>query len=117
MDAKDLLVNNIRNWVKLDNEIRELKKEENARKQQKKELTSKLIHIMKQNEIDCVDINDGKLCYNQHTVKKAITKKNLLDILSKYFKGDASRANEVNEFILLNREDVIKETIVRKITS
>lgn len=115
MDAKDILVSTIRNWVKIDNEIRELKKEEDSRKKQKKQLTDKLIHIMKQNEIECVDIKDGQICYNQQTVKKAITKKNLLNILSKYFKGDTSRANEINEFIISNREEVVKETIVRKI--
>jgi hypothetical protein len=117
MDAKDVLINNIRNWVKLDNEIRELKKQESTRKQQKKELTTQLIEIMKKNEIDCVDIKDGQLCYNQQTIKKAITKKNLMNILSKYFKGDTSRATEVNEFILSNREEVVKETIVRKLNT
>jgi hypothetical protein len=115
MDAKDILVSTIRNWVKLDNEIRELKKEEDSRKKQKKQLTDKLIHMMKQNEIECVDIKDGQICYNQQTVKKAITKKNLLNILSKYFKGDTSRANEMNDFISSHREEVVKETIVRKI--
>lgn len=115
MDAKDILVSTIRNWVKIDNEIRELKKEEDSRKKQKKQLTDKLIHMMKQNEIECVDIKDGQICYNQQTVKKAITKKNLLNILSKYFKGDTYRANEINEFIISNREEVVKETIVRKI--
>ena len=95
MDAKDILVSTIRNWVKIDNEIRELKKEEDSRKKQKKQLTDKLIHIMKQNEIECVDIKDGQICYNQQTVKKAITKKNLLNILSKYFNGNGARDAQV----------------------
>ena len=35
--------------------------------------------------------------------------------LSKYFKGDLLKATELNEFIIDNREEVIKESIVRKI--
>ena len=35
-NTKELLVNNIKQWVKLDNEIRSLKKEENIRKVEKK---------------------------------------------------------------------------------
>ena len=115
MDAKELLINNIRNWIKLDNEIRELKKQEVARKTQQKNISSQLIATMKANEIDSVDIKDGQICYNQRTVKKAITKKNLMGILTKYYKNDVHLANEVNDFILSNREEVIKESIVRKI--
>ena len=36
-NTKEILVKNIRQWVKLDNEIRALKKEENQRKNEKKE--------------------------------------------------------------------------------
>jgi len=114
MDTKEILINNIRNWVKLDNEIRELRKEENIRKNEKKEMSETIMNIMKQNEIDCVDIKDGQLCYNKQNVKKPLTKKNLMTILSKYFKGNDTRANELNDFILSNREEVVKETIVRK---
>lgn len=116
MNTKQKLVQNIREWVKLDNEIRALKKEEKARQTEKKQLNENLIEIMKSNEIDCVDIKDGQICYTQKNVKKPITKKNLMTILTKYFKGDMEKAENINEFILDNREETIKETITRKIT-
>ena len=59
MNTKQILVQNIREWVKLDNEIRALKKEEKARQTEKKQLNENLIEIMKSNEIDCVDIKVG----------------------------------------------------------
>lgn len=114
-NTKDILVKNIRQWVKLDNEIRALKKEENIRKNEKKEITNTLIDVMKNNEIDCIDIKDGQLCYTKKNVKKPITKKVLLNILSKYFEGDIDKAEDVNEFILNNREEVTKESITRKL--
>ena len=116
MNNKQILVQNIREWVKLDNEIRALKKEEKARQTEKKQLNENLIEIMKSNEIDCVDIKDGQICYTQKNIKKPITKKNLMTILTKYFKGDMEKAENVNEFILDNREETTKETITRKIT-
>jgi len=85
MSSKQELINTIKTWVKLDNEIRSLKKEQTARNNEKKKLTQSLIEIMKTNEIDCVDIKDGQLCYLQQNVKKPITKKNLLSILSNIF--------------------------------
>lgn len=115
MSTKETLIRTIKEWVRLDNEIRSLKKEQSSRTRDKKELSETLMDIMKTNEIDCVDIKDGQLCYTQQNVKKPITKKNLLTILSKYFKGDMESANEVTEFISNNREEVVKETITRKI--
>lgn len=113
--TKDLLIKNVRNWVKLDNEIRALKKEENNRKKEKKDINNTLIELMRDTEIDCIDIKDGQLCYSKKNVKKPITKKVLLNILSKYFEGDVERAENANQFILDNREEVTKETIVRKL--
>jgi hypothetical protein len=70
---------------------------------------------MKENEIDEFDIKGGKLIFSQTTMKKPITKKNLVTILSKYYEGDISQALEMNKFIMDNREDVVKETIKRTI--
>ena len=72
--------------------------------------------VMKTNEIDEFNINNGKLTYLNKTVKKPITKKNLLEILSKFYKGDTEQAIEINQFILDNREDVVIERLVRKIS-
>lgn len=117
MENKKLLIENIKNWVKLDNEIRELKKQEKVRKKKQDELSKSLIEIMKSNEIDEFDINQGKIVYKKKNVKKPITKKNLLDILSKYYDGDLTSAAKLNTFIMDNREETIVESITRTINS
>lgn len=38
-----------------------------------------------------------------------------MDTLSKYFKGDLIKAGELNNYIIENREEEVKETIIRKI--
>jgi len=117
MDNKETLIKTIKEWVRLDNEIRTLKKEEVKRNTEKKNVSNQLIEIMKKHEIDEFDIKDGQICYSKKNIKKPITKKALTNILSKYFKGDISKATELNDYILDNREEVIKETIVRKVNS
>lgn len=114
-DSKEQLLTLIREWVKIDNELRTLQIEINKRKNDKKKFSTTLMEIMKKNSIDVFDINDGQLCYTKRNVKKPITKKALLDILATYYKGDLEKAGELNEFILENREEVLKETIERKI--
>lgn len=117
VETKEHLVKMIRDWVRLDNEIKNLQKEQLSRKNDKKKITDSLIEVMKKNEIDCFDINDGQIFYSRKNVKKPITKKMLLDILGKYYDGDFLKASEVNSFILNNREEETKEVIVRKINN
>jgi len=116
METKEQLKNSIKEWVKIDNEIRALNEEMVKRKKEKKERSAELMNIMKKNEIDCFDIKNGQIMYCKKNIKKPITKKMLMDVLSKYFKGDVTKASDVNNFILDNREEVVKETIVHKIS-
>jgi len=115
MEAKKKLIGIIREWVKTDNEMRTLKSELSTRKKGKDALSAQLMNIMKEEEIDSVDINDGRIEYASRKTKKPITKKLLLNILSTYYNGDTSMASEVNNFILNNREEVVKDVIVRKV--
>lgn len=115
MDTKEQLIQMIKQWVKYDNEIRVLKKEVNLKNKEKQQINEQLLQIMKNNEIDCFDINDGQLCYKKKNVKKPITKKYLMDVLLKYHNYDLSKASDMSNFIDENREEVVKEVIERKI--
>jgi vesicle coat complex subunit len=115
MDTKEHLIKTIKEWVRLDNDIKKLQKEQTERKVEKKKISENLISIMKKNEIDCFDIKNGKICYDIKNVKKPITKKALMTILSKYYEGDILKATEVNDFILENREETTKENIIIKV--
>jgi hypothetical protein len=116
METKDQLINAIKEWVKLDNEIKALQSELKTRKNKQKKVADLLMETMKNENIDGVDLNNGKeqLCYSKRTVKKPITKTILLNILSKYYNGDSEKASEVNTFILENRGENIKESIILK---
>ena len=64
MENKQQLIDSIKDWVKLDNEIRKLQSEITSRKNEKKNVSTKLMQTMNANNIDCFDIKDGQLCYN-----------------------------------------------------
>jgi len=115
METKEQLIKCVKEWVRIDNELRTLQKEQSIRKTEKKSISKDLMEVMKKNEIDCFDLKDGQLMYTKKNVKKPITKKNLVGILANYYKGDVNRALELNDFIMDNREEVVKESIVRKV--
>jgi len=115
-DNKNQLIHTVKEWVRIDNEIRQLQKEISTRRQDKKIMNDQLMETMKSNDIDCFDLNDGKICYTKKNVKKPINNKLLLNILTKYYSGDISQASEINNFINDNRTEVTKENITRKIS-
>ena len=113
--TKDQLVNNIKEWIKIDNDISQLKLDIKERNNKKKILTENLVTVMKSNKIDCFDINGGALVYKTSKVKKPINGKTLLAALQKYYKTDEKIAEDITKHILDSREEQIKETIKRKI--
>jgi hypothetical protein len=115
METKEQLKKSITEWVKIDNEIRTLKKEETIRKNEKKRISQQLIEVMRENQIDEVDLNNGKLMYTKKNVKKPITKRVLQTILSQFYKDDIDKAQELNMFIMENREETKVESIIRKV--
>jgi hypothetical protein len=115
MDTKEQLINNIKEWIKMDNEIAQLKTEIKERTNKKKILTDSLVTVMKTNSIDCFDITGGALVYKKNKVKKPINSKTLLAALQNYYKDNVNLAEEITKHVLDNREEEIKETIKRKI--
>lgn len=115
METKEQLVNNIKEWIKIDNEIIQLKNEIKERNNKKKMLTSDLMGVMKSNQIDCFDINGGALVYKQSKVKKPLSGKTLLAALQNYYKDDVKTAEDLTKHILDSREEKVNEKICRKI--
>jgi hypothetical protein len=115
MDQKDITVQLVRDWVKYDNEIRQLQKEIVARKKEKARMSTVLIDIMKKTNTGCYELKNGILMYSIKNVKKPMTKKVLFDVLQKYYNGDAIKAAQLNEFIMNNREEVVQEKLVHKV--
>ena len=115
LSAKEELIANIREWIKIDNDINKLSAEVKEKKKTMKGLNDSLINIMKSNSIDCFDINGGALVYKQKKTVKAISRKFLLQELQKYYKEQPDIASDVAKHLLDNREVTIRDEIKRKI--
>jgi len=102
----------IKEWKQIDDEIKSIQKEVKKRRDRKKVLSEKLIKIMRTNDIDSFDINNGKLLYTQSKLKESINRPYLLGIISKYFEDDDTvDIGGVADYILENRSIKLKEGI------
>ena len=86
MSSKEELIALIKEWIACDNKLKQLQKSAKEIRIEKKKLTESLVNVMKDNEIDCFDINDGKLVYKQNKVKTPLSKKHLMTALLTYYK-------------------------------
>jgi hypothetical protein len=113
--TKDELILYIKEWIKLDNDITKLKSQVKENNNKKKELTATLVNVMKNNNIDCFDINGGSLIYKQKKTTRTISAKFLLSQLEEHYKDQPEVAKEITKKVLDNRIKVVKDEITRKI--
>lgn len=115
MSTQQELLENVKTWLDIDNQIRTLQKEIRDRRKLKKELTDSLVGIMKNQDIDALNVPDGQLIYNKTKTKAPLSKKHLLVSLAQYFKNDQRMVDELSKFIMESRQEKEKENIKRKI--
>jgi hypothetical protein len=111
---KQLLKTQIKEWVKLDDEISVLKDKIKELNKNKKKITENLLHVMKDQDIDAFDLNnEGKLIRQVRKSKSPLTKKFIMSSLVTYFKDD-EKAKEASTFILDSRVLKVNESICKK---
>jgi uncharacterized protein (UPF0335 family) len=112
MSNKEQLINAIKSWITIDGKMKQMQSEMKKMREEKKRLTNSLVEVMRDNEIDCFDVKDGKMIYTRRKVKAPINKKTLQKTLEGFFKDkDIDFTDEAVQYILENREENIKETI------
>ena len=115
---KQTLVEEIKEWIQLDNEIKMLNSELRKRRYRKKELTKSLTRFMKSSETDKFETKQGNLNYGTQKKIQTIGKRFLIQTIGTYFSDDPYLAKDVIEYVLENRqvkeEDVIRMYIPKK---
>jgi hypothetical protein len=112
---RDELIQTVKEWIKIDNELTKLRSEIRQRNDKRKKITESIVNHMKYTAIDGISIFNGSLVYRQKKSKKPITAKYLLTQLEKYYSQTPEVAKELTQHLLDNREQVIKEDLIRKI--
>jgi hypothetical protein len=94
---------NVKLWIKLDDDINTLTKAIKERKDKKKEISPALLDFMEKHEINDLNTNDGHLKFQKSLRAKPISKKYLLDKLGFFFQSEIKSEKVVN-FIYSSRD-------------
>ena len=114
MQDTNNLRDSVKNWLQIDNEIKQLQKEIKKRRNMKKQITDQLINTMKSNDIDVMNIPDGRLVKTTNRVKAPLSKKHLIQSLLIYFKEDQDMVKNLSSHIIDNRQVKVVERIQKK---
>jgi hypothetical protein len=115
MQTKEDLVNSVREWVILENKMRDAQRIVRDMRKQKKELTTTLIEVMKENDVGEFSITNGSIVYKENKIKAPLSRKHLLKALAEYFKNDITVTKELTDHILNTRDIKTVESIEYKI--
>jgi len=113
--TKEQLKDHLRQWVRVENEISTLSAEIKKRKLIHQQLSASLLRVMKENEIDCFDIANGRIVYSKTKSRAPLNNGQLKSALKTYYKEDAEKANSLAEFLIASRVEKTRETIKMKI--
>jgi len=114
MQDTNNLRDSVKNWLQIDNEIKQLQKEIKKRRNMKKQITDQLINTMKSNDIDVMNIPDGRLVKTTNRVKAPLSKKHLIQSLLIYFKEDPDMVKNLSSHIMDTRQVKVVERIQKK---
>lgn len=114
METKEELVACIKDWIALDNEIREHRAIVKEKLAAQKNVSANLLDVMKNNEIDTLNTNELQLTRVQKTTRHPMSKKYLEDVLLKYYDNNSQKACELKEFIMENRMTTTKDALKTK---
>jgi hypothetical protein len=113
--TKDQVKEYLRQWVRVENEIGTLQAEIKKRKLLHQQLSASLLSVMRQNEIDCFDLANGRVVYSKTKTRAPLNNGQLKTALTKYYKDDTEKANSLTEFLLASRVEKMRESIKMKI--
>jgi hypothetical protein len=113
VQVQDLVVQ-VREWITLDEEMNSVRQQLRAMAARKKDITDRLLLLMKDRNLDQIDVNEGKkIIRQQKTQTSAVSKKHLIGCLEQYYK-DTDKAVEISRFILSARKEKKTETIIKR---
>ena len=97
---------NIKQYIILDNQIKNLNTQIKNLKEQKFQYNKKIINYIEDNNLQeaTIKINDGRLNYNYNTQNQTLTYKYLENCFNKFFKNQPEVSNLLLDFIKKERD-------------
>jgi len=103
--------NNVRDWVHIDNKLRQLAEEAKELKKEKKPKEEQIIKYLDQNGINVIEINGGKLRRNKSETKQKLQQEDIEKVLKE--KLDGKKVIEILKYMENSRQTKVNINLKR----
>ena len=104
--------NNVKQWIKLDNQLKRLAAASKERRKKKDEINLSILEFMSKFNIEDLNTKDGIIRYRKTFVKEPLSQKTIKNKLEELFKDDQENFEKI-EKIFTDREKIEKMSLRR----
>ena len=111
-NLKEEFIEVVKNWVKIDDEIREINFKLKELKNEKKEFENYILAAMDELNESVINITDGKLRKNTSNSKGPLKEEHIQNAIFEYSK-DSIKSVELTKYILNSRQSTVRNNLKR----
>ena len=107
------LVSLVQQWLVGEKEIKLLQSQIRDLRKKQKNATNNLVSVMKEHDIDCLDVKDGRLSHKAQITRGAVSKKHLLESISVFFQDaeDPDLSSKLTGHIMNSRKATVQDKL------
>jgi hypothetical protein len=107
------LVSLVQEWLSGEKALKKAQANIRLLRKNQKEASDNLLSFMKSNEIDCLDVNDGRLSHVTSKSRSGVSKAHLLASIGSFFEDDDARemSERLTGHILASRKTTVKDKL------
>lgn len=113
MSTEGELVAMVQEWMELEKENKDLQAALRAVRAKQKAAAASLIDVMREHNIDCLDVKSGRISHKTSKCRGSVSKKHLLNAIATFFSEaeDPSISSKLTQHIMATRDVKMRDQI------
>ena len=117
MSTEGELVAMVQEWMELEKESKHLQATLRGVRAKQKAAAASLIDVMREHNIDCLDVKSGRISHKTSKCRSSVSKKHLLNAIATFFSEaqDPSISAKLTQHIMATRDVKVRDKISLRI--
>jgi hypothetical protein len=105
----------VRTWIELDDSIKTLQSAIRERRQEKVQLTKRVMEFMDRHDIEDLNTKRGRIRYKTNVVRAPLSQSAIKERISTFFGGDASTAAMLTRTLFEDGREPVERSSLRRL--
>lgn len=105
----------VRTWIELDDSIKTLQSAIRERRQEKGQITKRVMEFMDRHDIEDLNTKSGRIRYKTNVVRTPISQSMIKERISSFFGGDASTAAMLTRTLFEDGREPVERSSLRRL--